>query len=88
MNQDRALTIHFMDGTKVSFDFPEQKPNEAARSIMFEEMLKSPYVMVEAEGAFLMYPVANIRSIQLMVPPGQGRTPVAKGIIRGARIVD
>ena len=88
MSNDRALTIHFMDGTKVSFDFPEQKPNEAARAIMFEEILKSPYVMVEAEGAFLLYPVANIKSIQIMVPTGQAKTPAVKGVIRGARIAD
>ncbi|HET9699477.1 MAG TPA: hypothetical protein VFP70_01010 [Burkholderiales bacterium] len=88
MSNDRALTIHFMDGTRVSFDFPEQKTNEAARAIMFEEILKSPYVMVEAEGAFLMYPVANIKSIQIMVPTAPGKTPAVKGVIRGARMAD
>ncbi len=88
MQKDRAMTIHFMDGTRVSFDFPEQKTNDAARAIMFEEVLKNPYIMVEADGVLLMYPVANIKSIQLMVPPGQGKTTPPKGLIRGATVVD
>jgi len=88
MNQDRVMTIHFMDGSKVSFDFPEQKTNEAARAIMLEEILKSPYVMLEAEGLFLMYPVVNIKSIQVMIQPGQAKAPFPKGTIRGASVVD
>lgn len=87
MQRDRALTLFFMDGTHVSFDFPEQKTNEAARSILFEEILKSPYIIVEADGAVLLYPVANIKSIQVMVPPVQGKVALPKGLIRGATVV-
>ena len=87
MEKDRAMTIHFMDGTKVSFDFPEQKTNEAARAILFEEVLKSPYIMVEADGAVLMFPIANIKSIQLMVPTGQAKASLPKALLRGATIV-
>ncbi|HSD59881.1 MAG TPA: hypothetical protein VLC55_03400 [Burkholderiales bacterium] len=88
MEKDRVMTINFMDGSKVSFDFPEQKTNEAARAIMLEEILKSPYIMLEAEGLFLMYPVVNIKSIQVMIPPGQARAPAPKGTIRGATVVE
>ena len=88
MQKDRAMTIHFMDGTRVSFDFPEQKTNEAARAIMLEEILKSPYIMVEADGVFLMYPVTNIKSIQVMIPPGQAKSPTPKGTIRGATVAE
>lgn len=88
MQNDRVMTIHFMDGSRVSFDFPEQKTNEAARAILMEEILKSPYVMVEADGVFLWYPVVNIKSIQVMIPPGQVKTPLPKGTIRGATVVE
>jgi hypothetical protein len=87
MKRDRAMTIHFMDGTHVSFDFPAQKANDAARSILLDEVLKNPYVLVEAEGALLMYPVANIRSIQLTNLSGDTLTMAPKGLIRGARII-
>ncbi len=87
MEKDRAMTIHFMDGSYVSFDFPEQKPNEAARAIMLEEVLKSPYIMIEADGVLLMYPVANIKSIQLMVPGSPLKAPLPRQTIRDATIV-
>ena len=37
MNRDRALTIYFLDGTHISFDFPMQRANDAARGIMLDE---------------------------------------------------
>jgi hypothetical protein len=76
-----------MDGTHVSFDFPAQKANDAAATILFEEILKNPYLMIEAEGAMLVYPVANIKSIQLSALSGDGPTLATKGVIRGARII-
>jgi len=87
MKRDRAMTIHFMDGTKVSFAFPAQTQNEAARSIMFDEMLKQPYLLVEADGALFVYPVANIKSIQLLNLSGQAIKHAPKGLIRGATVV-
>lgn len=87
MKRDRAMTIYFTDGTKVSFDFPAQKANDAARSILFEQMLEQPYLMVEADGALLLYPMANIKSIHLAVLSGETLTMAPKGMIRGARVV-
>jgi hypothetical protein len=87
MKRDRAMTIHFMDGTKVSFDFPAQTQNDAARSIMFDEMMKQPYLLVEADGAILIYPVANIKSIQLTNLSGKPIKHAPKGLIRGATVV-
>ena len=88
MQRDRAMTIHFMDGTKVSFDFPAQRANEAARAIMIEEMLKSPYLMVETAGVLLVYPVANIKSVQIMVAAGHAKVATPKTAIRGAVVVE
>lgn len=87
MKRDRAMTIYFMDGTKVSFDFPAQKANDAARSILFEEILDQPYIMVEADGALLLYPMANIKSIQLAMLSGETLAMAPKGLIRGATVV-
>jgi hypothetical protein len=86
MTRERVMTIYFTDGTHVSFDFPAQKANDAARSILLEEVLKNPFILVEAEGALLMYPVANIKSIQLASLSGETLTVAPKGLIRGARI--
>ena len=63
--ESRGLTITFMDGTKVSFGFPQQGANAAAKQLKIEEFMKSPYLMVVADGALTMFPVTNIKSIQL-----------------------
>ena len=40
MEKDRGLTINFMDGSKVSYGFPDQGANTAAKQIKLEELLK------------------------------------------------
>ena len=87
MKRDRAMTIHFMDGTHVSFDFPAQEANVYGSALLIEELLKNPYLLVEADGAILIYPVANIKSIQLMNLSGDGQSVAPKGMIRGATAV-
>jgi hypothetical protein len=87
MRRDRAMTIHFMDGTHVSFDFPAQEANAFGSALLIEELLKHPHLLVEAEGGLLIYPVANIKSIQLTNLSGDGGAITPKGLIRGARVV-
>jgi hypothetical protein len=87
MKRDRAMTIHFMDGTHVSFDFPAQEANAYGSALLIEELLRNPYILVEADGAILVYPVANIKSIQLMNLSGEGGAVAPKGLIRGASAV-
>jgi hypothetical protein len=67
MEPTRALTVHFMDGSKVSFGFPNQAANAAARQMRLEEFLKSPYLLVLAEGVLTAIPVVNIKAVQFPV---------------------
>ena len=67
--EHRGLTISFMDGSKVSFGFPQQGANAAAKQLKIEEFMKSPYLMVIAEGTLTLFPVTNIKSIQLPISP-------------------
>jgi len=67
MEPTRGLTIHFNDGTKMSYGFPEQAANSAARQIRMAEFLKSSYVMVIADGVLTAFPVANIKAIQMAI---------------------
>ena len=67
MEPTQGLTVHFMDGSKLSFGFPTQAPNAAARTIRLEEFLKSNYLLVIADGVLTALPVANIKAIQLPV---------------------
>ena len=65
MEDSRGLTITFMDGSKMSFGFPQQGMNAAAKQLKIEEFLKNPFLMVIADGALMMFPVVNIKSIQM-----------------------
>ena len=86
MDADQGLTIHFMDGTKVSYAFPDQASNEAMRQLRLEEFLKSRYVMVVADGVLTMMPVANIKAIQMPVSEKMKKVTLPKHVIKGATL--
>jgi hypothetical protein len=67
----RALTINFMDGTKVSYGFLQQGMNAAAKQLKIDELLKNPFVMVLADNVLTLFPVSHIKSIQLTVDPAE-----------------
>lgn len=71
MAKDRMLILHFVDGNKLSFDFPEQTGIAAGKQIKFEDFLKGNHLVVEVEGSLLIFPVQNIKYIQLALP-GKG----------------
>ena len=86
MDAEQGLTIHFMDGTKVSYAFPDQAPNEAARQLRLEEFMKSPFLMIIADGVFTMLPVANIKAIQMPANETMKKVKLPKHAIRGAKL--
>jgi hypothetical protein len=89
MTHDRTMTLHFNDGSKLMFEFPEQAPNSAAKQIKLGEFMTSKHVVIEAEGNILVFPIANIKYISLnafFTTPGKF-TGLPKHTITGARIV-
>ena len=86
---ERILTLHFIDGTKLSFDFGEQVPNAAARKLTLEDFMASRHLVVEAEGSVMIFPVANIKYMALSVPVLNAKGAAAslpRHAITGARI--
>ena len=84
---DRILTLHFIDGSKLQFDFPEQAPNAAARQIKLADFMTSKHVVVEAEGSVMIFPVANIKYMALSLPDAKGAGgALPRHAIKGARI--
>ena len=55
------LTMHFVDGSKLSIDFPSATDNPTARKLRIADFLTSKHLVVEAEGSVLVFPVANIK---------------------------
>lgn len=65
----RGITVFFNDGSKLTFDFPRQSANDAAASLKLEDVLKNRYLLLEADGAFLMIPFENVRYVQVYPAP-------------------
>jgi hypothetical protein len=90
MAHDKFMTIHFNDGSKLMFEFPEQGPNAAAKQIKLAEFMTSRHVIVEADGDVLIFPIANIKYIALSgMTAGTGRhAAFPKHAIVGAHLRD
>ena len=86
---DRVVTLHFIDGSKLSLEFPQQAANAAARKLKLDEFLAGQHLVVEAEGSLLIFPVANIKYMALSVPmlESSGGVGLARHAITGARVI-
>ena len=86
---ERILTLHFLDGSKLSLAFDEQGPNAAARKLKVDKLLASKQLVVEAEGNVMIFPVASIKYMSLSLPalnPKGTREILPSHAITGARI--
>ena len=57
------MTIHFNDGSKMTFEFPEQVKSTAAKQIKLSEFMSSKNVLIEAEGQLMVFPMTSIKYI-------------------------
>ena len=86
---ERVLTLHFLDGTKLSFEFGAQTAREAARKVKLADFMTSRHLVIEAEGSVLIFPVSSIKYMALSAGTlGAKNTAAAlpRHAIIGARI--
>ena len=43
----QTLTLHFVDASKLSFEFPEQSANAAARQLKLADFMTSKHLVIE-----------------------------------------
>lgn len=83
----RGLTITFTDGSKVSYSFPDQGANAAAKQLKIEELMKNPFVIVLGEGRLTMFPMVNIKSIEMPVSQEEAdQVRLPTHVIRNAKL--
>jgi len=82
MKNERALTIHFTDGSKTSFDFPKQVSDDQSVATRLEKLLRNPYLLIEGDGVLFLFPTNNIKYIQAYPAPSK----LPDTAIRGAKI--
>ena len=69
MAQQRGLTIHFMDGSKLKMDFPKQTGSDAAAAVKFKEILSAGYLIADVDGVLTTVPFHNVKYITLHPAP-------------------
>ena len=84
MDPTRGLTVHFTDGTKVSYGFPQQETQLEAMKSRLQQTLNSPFLMVVADGILTAFPMANIKAIQVPVDEAKVGAALPPTTIRGA----
>ncbi len=84
MTQKRRMTIHFIDGSKCAFSFPQQAADEHGMARKIGELLEHEHVMVEADGTLMVFPLSSIKYIQAY--PAPSRLP--DSVIKGATLID
>lgn len=80
MEKRRGLTIFFNDDSKISVDFPINNPTPQNITAQVQSLLKDQYLMVELDGALMMFPFHNIKYVQVYPAPD----PLPINVIRGA----
>ncbi len=83
MNEDRQMTIHYNNGTKMDVSFPTQIKNTTAAVLeSMKKAMEADKLVIEAEGKLVIIPWCSIKHVELTpVPPA-----VPFGSIKGARI--
>ena len=79
MAEDRGLTIHFMDGSKMNFTFPKQVTHDEFVSGRVDKILEKRALVVEADGALVMIPFSSIKYMQMYATPKKLPDYVIKG---------
>lgn len=83
MNEDRKMTIHFNNGTKLEATFPVQIKNSPAAVLEgFKRAVESDKLAIEAEGRLIVVPWASVQHLELTPLPAA----LPFGVIKGARV--
>ena len=79
MADERGMTVHFTDGTKMGLSFPKQVKSDETVSVRLEKILDRAALLVEADGALLVFPFSNVKYLQVYPSPPKLPDYVIKG---------
>ena len=84
MSKKLSLAIHFIDGTRMTCEFPRQSedPMRILRNV--RRALESDKIAIELEGQLVLVPTANVKYLSVSPTPDQ----LPEGVIRGAVLMD
>jgi hypothetical protein len=83
MEQDRFLTVYFLDGTDMSISFPKQQGNPLLLAKRVQNALDADQFTIEIDGELMMIPKSSVKYMTVSPVPDE----MPETIIRGGRIV-
>ena len=82
--KNAVLTVHFIDGTKVSMRYPRLSGlDPATLASQVKRALDADKVVVEVDGDLLIIPMRNVKYFHLTPAPDH----LPQGVIRGGRLI-
>ena len=83
MEQDRFLTVYFLDGSDMSIGFPKQQGNPLLLAKRVQAALDADQFTIEVDGELMMIPKSSIKYMTVSPLPDE----LPETVIRGGRIV-
>jgi len=78
-----SMTVFFLDGTKVSFRYPQQAGTDQAAIVAnVKKAIDSERLVLEVDGDLVVIPMRSVKYVQ--VSPAPKHLPA--GILRGAHV--
>ena len=63
MNEQRGITVYFVDGTSLKLDYKRQTANDIAAGMRLKEIFAAKQLLAEVEGALVVIPFENIKYV-------------------------
>ena len=86
MDNDRFLTIYFIDGSEMTVTFPKQGGNPLLLAKRVQEALDADQLAIETGGQLLVIPMNNIKYLKMNpIPKKLPETVIRGGVIKNKK---
>lgn len=83
MEQERFLTLYFLDGSDMSIAFPKQEGNPLLLAKRIQAALDADQIALETDGELIMIPKSSIKYMTVSPLPDE----LPETVILGASVV-
>ena len=79
MEQDRFLTVYFLDGSDMSINFPKQQGNPLLLAKRVQAALDADQFTIEIDGQLMMIPKSSVKYMTVSPVPDEMPETVSRG---------
>jgi hypothetical protein len=82
MSNTVTMTVHFLDGKRMSFDYPRQSgTDQAAIVATVKKAIDAERLVIEVDGDLLVVPIRSVKYVRLSPAPPH----LPSGVLRKAK---